>query len=148
MEVVSYENPQSLRSVLQNILHRLIVDDKVPSDEIAVLTPQSLSKGRLLDGGVGGGLLFTDTWPPLAGQVYCTTIYDFKGLERAVVVLADIRRWPPEWDDMARLLYVGCSRARNHLIVLLDQNAPSKVRRALAVSLPRRSGTLPDSARG
>jgi len=137
VEVVSYENPQSLRSVLQNILHRLIVDDKVPSDEIAVLTPRSLSKGRLLDGGVGGGLLFTDTWPPPAGQIYCTTIYDFKGLERAVVVLADIHRWPPEWDDMARLLYVGCSRARNHLIVLLDQNAPSKVRRAFFVSVSR-----------
>jgi hypothetical protein len=25
---------------------------------------------------------------------------------------------------------VGCSRARNHLIVLLEENAPARVRRA------------------
>ncbi|MDY7080257.1 MAG: ATP-binding domain-containing protein [Chloroflexota bacterium] len=136
--VVSYEDAQSLRPTLQNILRWLTVDEHVPTDEIVVLTPRALSKDRLLQGGASEGPLLTDIWPTPRGQVYCTTIYDFKGLERAVVILADIRRWPPEWDDMVRLLYVGCSRARNHLIVLLDQNAPRKVQRAFTATMGRK----------
>jgi hypothetical protein len=128
--VVFYDNPQRLRSTLQAVLRRLTLDEQVPTDEIVVLTPRSLSKSRLL----GGRPELTDTWPSSPGQVYCTTIYDFKGLERAVVILADIRRWPPEWDEMIKLLYVGCSRARNHLIVLLPQNAPPKMQRAFAAA--------------
>ncbi len=132
--VVSYEDAQSLRPTLQNILRWLAVDEHVPTDEIVVLTPRALSKDWLLQGSASEGPLLTDIWPTPRGQVYCTTIYDFKGLERAVVILADIRRWPPEWDNMVRLLYVGCSRASNYLIVLLAQNAPRKVQRAFAAT--------------
>jgi len=132
VEVVLYDSPQRLRFTLQAVLRRLTVDERIPTDEIVVLTPRSLSKSRLIDGSTGGGPQVTDTWPPSPGQVYCTTIYDFKGLERAVVILADIHLWPPEWDNMVRLLYVGCSRARNHLIVLLSKNARPKVQRAFA----------------
>jgi hypothetical protein len=135
VEVVFYDSPQRLRFTLQAVLRRLAVDERIPTDEIVVLTPRSLSKSRLLGGGTSGGPGLTDTWPPSPDQVYCTTIYDFKGLERAVVILADVHRWPPEWDDMVRLLYVGCSRARNYLIVLLPQNAPPKVRRAFAAAI-------------
>jgi hypothetical protein len=130
VEVVFYDDPQRLRSTLQAVLRRLTMHERVPTDEIVVLTPRSLSKSRLMDGSTGGGPRVTDTWPPSPGQVYCTTIYDFKGLERAVVILADIDRWPPEWDDTVRLLYVGCSRARSHLIVLLPKNARPKMQKA------------------
>jgi predicted ATPase len=125
--VIPHRDSQSLWPVLQDILRWLIVDEQVPTDEITVLTPQRLSRDRLVQSSAGEGPLIADVSPPPPGQVYCTTIYDFKGLERAVVILTDIHRWPPEWDEMVRLLYVGCSRARNHLIVLLDQNAPPRV---------------------
>jgi predicted ATPase len=130
VDMVSYAGPPLLRSTLQDVLRRLTADERVPADEIAVLTSRSLSKSRLIDSRAGEGPRLTDTWPPVPGQVYCTTIYDFKGLERAVVILADVHNWPPEWDEMVKLLYVGCSRARNHLIVLLPQNASRKIRRA------------------
>jgi hypothetical protein len=135
VEVVFYDTPQYLRSTLQAVLRRLTVDERIPTDEIVVLTPRSLSKSRLLGGSNSGGPELTDTWPSSPGQVYCTTIYDFKGLERAVVILADIHSWPPEWDDMVRLLYVGCSRACNHLIVLLPKNVRPKVQRAFAAAI-------------
>jgi hypothetical protein len=131
--VVPYPSSQGLQTTLQEVLRILSVDQQVPTGEIVVLTSRSLSKRRLLDGSVGDGLRLTDTWPTPRDQIYCTTIYDFKGLERAVVILADIGRWPSEWDEMVQLLYVGCSRARNHLIVLLDQNAPARVRKAFRV---------------
>jgi hypothetical protein len=136
--VVPYSSSQGLQTILQEVLRILSVNQQVPTGEIVVLTSRSLSKRRLLDGSAGGGLRLTDAWPAPRDQIYCTTIYDFKGLERAVVILADIGRWPSEWDDMVRLLYVGCSRARNHLIVLLDQNAPARVRRAFTMAQGRK----------
>ena len=137
--VVPYPSSQGLQITLQEVLRTLNVDQQVPTGEIVVLTSRLLSKRRLLDGSASDVLRLTDTWPTPQGQVYCTTIYDFKGLERAVVILADIGRWPSEWDDMVRLLYVGCSRARNHLIVLLDQNAPARVRRAFTMPRDRKA---------
>ena len=128
--VIPYPASQGLQITLQEVLRILSVDQQVPTGEIVVLTSRLRTKRRLLDSRVGNGLRLTDAWPTPRGQVYCTTVYDFKGLERAVVILAGISRWPSEWDEMVRLLYVGCSRARNHLIVLLDENAPAPVRRA------------------
>jgi hypothetical protein len=127
--VIPHEDSQSLWPVLQDILRWLTVDEQIPTGDIALLTPRRVSEDWLLQSSIGEGPVLTDTSPPPPGQVYCTTIYDFKGLERAVVILAGIRRWPSEWDEMVRLLYVGCSRARNHLIVLLDQNAPPRVQK-------------------
>jgi hypothetical protein len=136
--VVPYPGSQGLQITLQEVLRILSVEQQVPAGEIVVLTSRLRSKRRLLDGSASGGLRLTDTWPTPRGQVYCTTVYDFKGLERAVVILADIGRWPSEWDEMVRLLYVGCSRARNHLIVLLEENAPAKVRRAFGAAQDRK----------
>ena len=103
------------------------------TNDIVVLTPQGRSRDRLLDASVKEGPRLTDASPSPPGQVYCTTVYDFKGLESTVVILADIRRWPPEWEDMVRLLYVGCSRACNYLILLVDENASPRLWRAFGV---------------
>lgn len=52
----------------------------------------------------------------------------FKGLEAAVVVLAEFERWSQGLDDIKRLLYVASSRARNHLIILLTDDASDELR--------------------
>ena len=55
--------------------------------------------------------------PPLPSDVIlCETIRRFKGLERPVIVLVEL----PEEDatKLDRLLYVGASRARQHLVVI------------------------------
>jgi hypothetical protein len=134
VELVFYDDPQRLRPTLQAILRRLIVDERIPTDEITVLSPLSRSKSQLWGSSSVSEATLTDTWPPPPGQVYCTTIHSFKGLERPVIILAEIERWPTQWGDLDPLLYVGCSRARNHLLVLLPQDASPEVRRAFAVA--------------
>jgi superfamily I DNA/RNA helicase len=63
----------------------------------------------------------------------CTTIHSFKGLERAVIILAGIgQRLTQEDHDLNSLLYVGCSRARHHLIVLMPEKAGRRVRKVFA----------------
>ena len=48
-------------------------------------------------------------------MILCETIRRFKGLERPVVVLVELDPADPRLD---RLLYVGASRARQHLVVI------------------------------
>ncbi len=131
VEEVVYSDTQHLWPALGGILRRLIEEERVPTDEIAVLTPLVRIKSALLDSSLSGGPQLTDTLPVQPGQVYCTTIHSFKGLERAVILLAGIgQRLTQEDHDLNSLLYVGCSRARHHLIVLMPENADRRVQKA------------------
>ena len=47
-----------------------------------------------------------------------------------MIVLAELEGWLGEYVDLEPLLYVGCSRGRNHLIALLPRSADPKIRRA------------------
>jgi len=52
-----------------------------------------------------------------------------------VIILAGVgQRLTQEEHDLNSLLYVGCSRARHHLIVLLPENADRRVKKALAAA--------------
>ena len=51
-----------------------------------------------------------------------TTIYRFKGLESAVVILTELdQRWEEISDP---LIYVGLSRARHHVVVIGELPTP------------------------
>jgi superfamily I DNA/RNA helicase len=77
----------------------------------------------------------SDSLPLRTGQIYCTTIHDFKGLERSVIILAGIgQQLTQERQDLNSLLYVGCSRARHHLVVLMPENADRRVQKAFAAA--------------
>ncbi len=128
---------------LQSVLNRLVEDEHIPADKIAVLTTTARTKSNLLASSISSGLKLADVLPPPAGQISCTTIHDFKGLERAVIVLAGVgQRLSQEDHDLNSLLYVGCSRARHHLIVLLPENADRRVRKAFAAA---KTKTITDS---
>jgi hypothetical protein len=79
-----------------------------------LLTPARTAKSALRRRGGVDGYRFVDD--PEPGALLASTIHGFKGLERPVVILAEIGERHGE--DLATYLYVGASRARNHLIVL------------------------------
>ena len=70
-------------------------------------------------------------WP--SEQLTCSTIDDFKGLENQFIVLTDLDRLPSEAVAMNRL-YVGMSRARAGLLVVLTAEARGRLA-AMAASL-------------
>lgn len=80
----------------------LIGTENVKPADIVVLAPDEAARDNLLK-----------HVPP---GVPCSTIIDFKGLERPVVILAATRAIA----DQAELAYVALSRARTHLIVVGD----------------------------
>jgi superfamily I DNA/RNA helicase len=113
IEVVEVEpGISSLRTVVGKALHRLHVEEGVPTHEIVVLTPRSADESGLR-GTIGSFRLVEDLEQPR--DVRLSSIHGFKGLDAKVVVLAGLRLVDA---DFRELMYVGCSRARSHLVLL------------------------------
>jgi len=125
VEVHTYTDTGELKRLLRRVLHRLIVEEGVPTEEIVLLTPKGRQRSQLWNLGPLGNFRLTDQWTDASGEVYCTTVYRFKGLESPVVILAEIdgqQTW-----KLRSILYVGCSRACNHLVLLVGEDLPDKI---------------------
>jgi ATP-dependent exoDNAse (exonuclease V) beta subunit len=114
------------------VLGDLVHGEKVPLGDIVVLTPSGKERSRLRGRGSVDGFRLSDT--PEPGTVLATSVHGFKGLERPVVILAELDDKPRE--DLARYLYVGGSRARNHLIVLAAEPVAKELRQLAGVTGP------------
>ncbi len=118
-EVVWCESKRPFIPELQRVLDRLIGEERVPPEHITMLVGARLDwlmkhanvlRPRLTDDPARRG-----------AAIYCATAHSFKGLESPVVILTNVdASWIGDWmRDVPRLLYVACSRASAHLIVLL-----------------------------
>ena len=134
-EVTFYASEQALKEGLRKTLHRLVFEEDVPAEDIVVLTPRARNTSVLWRWPNLGNLRLTEQWPPRSNEVYCTSIYLFKGLESPVVILVEL--YPSRNQDIEALLYVGCSRARNHLIVFAEDGLPANIRSRLPLPTNR-----------
>lgn len=117
-ERLTYRHERELREHLRRTLHRMIHDERIAERDLVVLTPFGRARSALWRDPAFGNVRLTDTWPPAPGHVQCATVHAFKGLERPVVVLAELAR-----DASVRaeeMLYVGGSRAKSHLVVIAE----------------------------
>jgi len=134
IEVIPYTDAVEGRVQLQRLLQRLLNEEGFTHDEIAVLSARGFQASHVM-GQRLGDIQLTDRLPLPPGEVFATTIRRFKGLERSVIVLCEVDgRIPP--GDAEALMYVGTSRAKTYLVVLLGQDAPGIVRDALAIDIP------------
>jgi len=132
VEVRTYDYLGGLELALRRALHRLVVEQNVPSEDIVVLTPRGREHSRLWRLGTVGNFRLTDQWSTGSGEIFCSTVHSFKGLESPVVILAEIE--PYGIQELETVLYVGCSRACNHLIVLASARLSEDVKRRLISS--------------
>jgi hypothetical protein len=105
---------ESLKGELSKLLHRLITEGDLRPRDVAVLTPHAAAHSQLR-GKIGAFQLVAD--PSAKKDILLASIYRYKGLDAPAVVLCDIDRYVEE--DFKKLMYVGCSRARANLAVLL-----------------------------
>ena len=142
VELITADVDAETIEALRKVLHRLVddrgrgarLDRRADRDrpravgrlEAAPLRqPGPLERrGRTTTGG-SLGLAAEDVPEPPKDVVLCESIRRFKGLERPVIVLLEVPRDDPERLD--RLLYIGASRATQHLVVI----APLAVLRRL-----------------
>jgi len=127
----SYSDTRDMQRQIGAILHHLVKNDGVAVNDIAILTPRGQERTDLKAGTMLGNFsLTTMTNPPGAYQVQVSSVHAFKGLERQVIILAELDNamgYTPE-----EVLYVGSSRAKTYLILLhsasWDMEAARKVK--------------------
>lgn len=129
VEIHTYADMNGLKRALRQVLHRLVAEENVFSEDIVILTPKGRQRSDLWRLGTVGNFRLTDQWPTSSGEIFCSTIHSFKGLESPIVILAEIE--PNAAQDLDSILYVGCSRACNHLIVLASADLAEDVKQRL-----------------
>jgi DNA-binding MarR family transcriptional regulator/ATP:corrinoid adenosyltransferase len=117
IEVIPAPGPKVARAVLQSTLHRLVHDEGVDPAQIIVLTPSSERRSQWKpDTQLGNFILTWDMETEMRNAIRVSTIYRFKGLESAVVILTEMEQGREE--ILTQLVYVGLSRARHHVVVI------------------------------
>lgn len=124
-EVAVYRDERDLLDRARRTLHRLLVDEEVPTRELAILTPRAQGRTAFTYGDTLGRFTLVEHRPATDTEVQVSTLHRFKGLERQVILLVEVD--PRTGGDLDRLLYVGLSRAQGHLVVLCSQNLPADV---------------------
>lgn len=132
VEILGYEDDEGLAHLLSVVLRNLVDVEHVPVEDIVVLTPSGMEKSPLRRRGSVDGFRLSETVEP--GTVLATSVHAFKGLERPVVILAELG--DKHLEDLKQYLYVGGSRARNHLVVLAAEPVARELRRITGVTGP------------
>lgn len=131
IELRHVATPTDEREVLAALLQQLIKQEKVDPQQIAILTRRSPRALGWADTTIGGVIVREQPRGKL--QTLCCTIKSFKGMESPVVIIAGLGEGDEDEAEqdtaLDALLYVACSRATSHLIVLLPRTAPRKLRR-------------------
>jgi hypothetical protein len=129
---LGYDDDEGLARLLAVVLANLVEEEHVPLEDIVVLTPSGTAKSRLRSRGTVDGYRLSDSVEP--GTVLATSVHAFKGLERPVVILAELG--DKHQEDLQQYLYVGASRARNHLVVLATEPVARELRTITGVTGP------------
>jgi len=124
-EVLLYNGEENGLQQLQKLLYQLVVEENIHPTDIAILTPRGRETTKLTSGTRLGNFQLSPHPSTERNVIQATSVYLFKGLEKKVIILTEIDSRTKYNPDM--LMYVGCSRARTHLVILVDENAPPTV---------------------
>jgi hypothetical protein len=137
VEVIEYTSERESLNKVRQTLHHLLNENGFELDEIAVLTARGARSSGIL-GQLLGNVQLTDQLPLAPGEVLATTVRRFKGLDQPAIILCEVDQ-TLDPGDVETLMYVGTSRAKAYLVVLLSVDAPEAVRQALIPSKGSRS---------
>lgn len=120
LEVHFYRDSEGQKTVLETILNQL--RETYTADEIVILSSKedtSSASGLYSQHNLSHMVSPFRSRDSPAGSIKYTTIHSFKGLESPVIVISDITK--VRGDKALSLLYVGMSRARTKLILLISE---------------------------
>jgi hypothetical protein len=103
---------------LEGLLNRLVVSERVPASQIVVLTPRPLVESQLTGLRLDNGIRLVHGTVSGDKDVLCASATEFKGLERAVVIVAELDDSLLRRRELDDICYVAFSRARSHLVLM------------------------------
>jgi hypothetical protein len=140
VEYYFYSDVEEEAKKLESVLLKLR-QQKIPPRNVSILSPFRLrnsSVARVDRGTFRITDLTENPRLPVAESVAFSTIQGFKGLENSCIILTDIDRISD--DEFKSLLYVGMSRAKVRLIILIDDRARKEYNELLRVNLGTKKG--------
>lgn len=123
VEYLFYEDNISAALIISKILDSLR-EERIPQGKVTILSPFKFTKSSVsgLDKSKYQVFDLSTHNDKLGGTVLTfSSIHAFKGLENSIIILCDVNRLNDE--EMSSLLYVGMSRAKDRLYVLVDSAA-------------------------
>lgn len=127
VERIFYPDPRGQLRAVDRALQQLRTEG-FSAEDIVILGGQRRERSCLAGVDSCGGFRIVDREGRAAAtQVPYSTVHAFKGLESSAVVLIDVDPQPDEAGDA--LLYVGMTRARSRLIMILSEQARSEIQR-------------------
>lgn len=115
-EVIDYTDQAGMHKALQKVLHRLVNEENIKPDDIIVLTPKGQNRSEVNAGLRLGNFQLVDRPTSRPNEIMVTTIQKFKGLEQKVVIITELDS--SVHFDFEKIMYIGCSRARTHLVLI------------------------------
>ena len=121
----TYKKSRDQIELLEDIINRL-QKEKIPPDDIVLLSAAKFdnSVAKELD-----NVEVSLDRKNRKGKVLFSTVHSFKGLESPVVILIDFESI--DYDRQKNLLYVGMTRARSALYVIMGVSAYQKVEKMI-----------------
>jgi superfamily I DNA/RNA helicase len=113
VQQVILKSSAELPAELGRLLHRLVVEQDVSAEEIAVLSNKSTTNSVLSHADQIGAFELVPVGQAASRKVEFESVWRFKGLERPVVVLVEFRA-----DSDAKVRYSAMTRARSHLVLI------------------------------
>lgn len=128
-EVFYFSDERMQEELVRTALHRLVNEERVDTQQITLLTTRTPEKTVFQPGKKLGNFILTEwgdrNWRKT--DIRVSGAHRFKGLENRVIVLTGLEDNDPAW--LNPLLYVACSRARTHLIVVAHERARPQIER-------------------
>ena len=125
VEVLDYRDDDELARLIEIVLTNLTEQEHLPLEDIVILTPGGRDRSATWRRRTFGRFRLSDAVEP--DTVLWSSVHAFKGLERPVVILAELSEGHTQ--EVETFVYVGGSRARHHLIVLATEDVARDLRR-------------------
>jgi hypothetical protein len=119
---ISVESPEGADKALRGILHKLVNEGNLSSDEVIVLTQKRAAKDRLVGQSLAGITL--ETIEDRTDGIAVETIHRYKGLEAAAAIVI-LERLEKERDKA--IAYIGLSRPRAQLVVVGPEDVGTRL---------------------
>ncbi|HEX3658544.1 MAG TPA: NERD domain-containing protein [Pirellulales bacterium] len=136
------DNPVQARAVVEQVVSAAI-NEGVGPREITLLSPVVLGHSCLAGMDRLAGQPLVDLADQAIGKrnrtaIGHSTIHAFKGMENSMIVLHDVSRIAD--DESRSLLYVGMSRARERLVVIMKESCRTDYQQAVRDKIQRSLG--------
>jgi hypothetical protein len=113
---------------VQKAIQYLVEEEKIASDRIVLLTTRAPESAGFPPNKKIGNVKLGEWGDGNGGknEMRVSSVHRFKGLESGVVILTGLEDNDPDWINP--ILYVACSRARTHLIVIAHERSRDQIR--------------------